>query len=87
MASWQAKQRDPLFDQNTQAALERRGKELVGAGLVLLAVVLALLLYSWSPDDPSFLAATDQPPVNLLGRFGAYLAAPRSGRPPGIVRA
>ncbi len=76
MASWQAKQRDPLFDQNTQAALERRGKELVGAGLVLLSVVLALLLYSWSPDDPSFLAATDQPPVNLLGRFGAYLAAP-----------
>ncbi|NHF73504.1 DNA translocase FtsK [Paracoccus xiamenensis] len=76
MASWQAKQRDPLFDQNTQAALERRGKELIGAGLVLLAVVLALILYSWSPEDPSFLAATDQPPVNLLGRFGAYLAAP-----------
>ncbi|MFV0293403.1 MAG: DNA translocase FtsK [Paracoccus sp. (in: a-proteobacteria)] len=76
MASWQAKQRDPLFDQNTQAALERRGKELVGAGLVVLASVLALVLYSWSPDDPSFLAATDQQPVNLLGRFGAYLAAP-----------
>ncbi|TKW66429.1 MAG: DNA translocase FtsK [Paracoccus denitrificans] len=76
MASWQAKGRDPLFDQNTQAALERRGKELIGAGLVVLAAVLALILYSWSPDDPSFLAATDQPPVNLLGRFGAYLAAP-----------
>ena len=76
MASWQAKGRDPLFDQNTQAALERRGKELIGAGLVVLAAVLAMVLYSWSPDDPSFLAATDQPPVNLLGRFGAYLAAP-----------
>ncbi|MDO5605454.1 MAG: DNA translocase FtsK 4TM domain-containing protein [Paracoccus sp. (in: a-proteobacteria)] len=76
MASWQAKGRDPLFDQNTQAALERRGKELIGAGLVILAVMLALILYSWSPDDPSFLAATDQPPVNLLGRFGAYVAAP-----------
>ncbi|MDO5641017.1 MAG: DNA translocase FtsK 4TM domain-containing protein, partial [Paracoccus sp. (in: a-proteobacteria)] len=76
MASWHAKGRDPLFDQNTQAALERRGKELIGAGLVVLAAVLALILYSWSPDDPSFLAATDQPPVNLMGRFGAYLAAP-----------
>ena len=41
MASWQAKHRDPLFDQTTQAALERRGKELVGAGLVLLSVLLA----------------------------------------------
>ena len=40
MASWQAKGRDPLFDQNTQAALERRGKELIGAGLVVLAAVL-----------------------------------------------
>ncbi|WBU53216.1 DNA translocase FtsK [Paracoccus sp. SCSIO 75233] len=76
MASWQAKQRDPLFDQNTQAALERRGKELIGAGLIVLAAMLSLILWSWSPDDPSFLAATDQPPENLLGRFGAYVAAP-----------
>ena len=35
MASWQAKHRDPLFDQTTQAALERRGKELAGAGLIV----------------------------------------------------
>ena len=40
MASWQAKQRDPLFDRNTQAALERRGKELAGAGLVVLGVIM-----------------------------------------------
>ena len=76
MASWHAKRRDPLFDQNTQAALERRGKELAGAGLVLLAVLVAMLLFSWSPDDPSFLSATDQPPQNLLGSVGAYLASP-----------
>ena len=41
MASWQAKHRDPLFDQTTQAALERRGKELAGAGLIVAGVVLA----------------------------------------------
>ncbi|RJL05443.1 DNA translocase FtsK [Paracoccus siganidrum] len=76
MASWHAKQRDPLFDQNTQAALERRGKELAGAGLVVLGVLVAMLLSSWSADDPSFLSATDEPAQNYLGAIGAYIASP-----------
>ncbi|MFI0396325.1 DNA translocase FtsK [Paracoccus jiaweipingae] len=76
MASWQAKHRDPLFDQSTQAALERRGKELAGAALVVLGALIAMLLASYSPDDPSFLAATDAPATNLLGRVGAYIASP-----------
>ncbi|WP_323716272.1 DNA translocase FtsK [Paracoccus aminovorans] len=75
MASWQAKHRDPLFDQSTQAALERRGKELLGAGLVILGVLIAMMLVSYSPDDPSFMSATDQPAENYLGRFGAYVAS------------
>lgn len=75
MASWQAKHRDPLFDQSTQAALERRGKELLGAGLVILGVLIAMMLVSYSPDDPSFMSATDQPAQNYLGRFGAYVAS------------
>ena len=76
MASWQAKHRDPLFDQTTQAALERRGKELLGAGLILLALLVGMMLGSWSADDPSFLSATDAPAQNMLGSFGAYIAAP-----------
>ena len=75
MASWQAKHRDPLFDQSTQAALERRGKEMLGAGLVLLGVLIAMMLVSYSPDDPSFMSATDQPAENYLGRIGAYVAS------------
>ena len=71
MASWQAKHRDPLFDQTTQAALERRGKELAGAGLIVAGVVLAMILFSYSPDDPGIGTATDQPAQNLLGRLGA----------------
>ncbi|WP_304616076.1 DNA translocase FtsK [Paracoccus sp. (in: a-proteobacteria)] len=76
MASWHAKHRDPLFDQTTRAALERRGKELMGAGLITLAVIVAMILGSWSSDDPSFLSATDEPAQNLLGSFGAYIASP-----------
>ena len=75
MASWQAKHRDPLFDQSTQAALERRGKELLGAGLVILGVLIAMMLLSYSPDDPSFMSATDQPAQNYLGSPGAYIAS------------
>ncbi|MDO5647784.1 DNA translocase FtsK [Paracoccus sp. (in: a-proteobacteria)] len=76
MASWQAKHRDPLFDQTTRAALERRGQELIGAALIGLGVIIAMMLASWSPDDPSFLAATDAPAQNLLGSFGAWIASP-----------
>ncbi|SMO74430.1 DNA translocase FtsK [Paracoccus laeviglucosivorans] len=75
MASWQAKHRDPLFDQSTQAALERRGKELLGAGLIVLGVLIAMMLVSYTPDDPSFMSATDQPAQNYLGRPGAYVAS------------
>ncbi len=76
MASYQARQRDPLLDQNIQAALERRGKELLGVALLALGLLTAMMLASYSPDDPSWLAATDEPARNLLGRFGAALASP-----------
>ncbi|MFB2530669.1 DNA translocase FtsK 4TM domain-containing protein [Paracoccus sp. p4-l81] len=76
MASWQARQRDPLFDQSTQAALERRGRELIGLGLVVLGVIVALALASYTPEDPSWFDATDADAQNWLGRFGAALSAP-----------
>ncbi len=75
MASWQAKQRDPLFDQTTQAALERRVKELIGAGLIVGGVLVAMMLLSYTPDDPGIGTATDQPAQNYLGRVGAYVAS------------
>ena len=37
MASYQARQRDPLLDQNMQVMLERRGRELIGIVLIGLA--------------------------------------------------
>jgi len=59
MASYQARQRDPLFDSATQAVLERRSKELVGFVLLVLALVVGLILWSYAPEDPSWLSATD----------------------------
>jgi DNA segregation ATPase FtsK/SpoIIIE, S-DNA-T family len=75
MASWQARQRDPLLDSTTQAALEKRGKELLGLGLLALALVVGLVLGSYAPDDPSWMSATDEPAQNALGRVGASVAS------------
>ena len=76
MASYQARRRDPLLDQTTQAMIERRGRELLGTVLVGLGILAALMLGSYSPADPSWMAVTDAPTQNLLGRAGAALASP-----------
>ncbi len=75
MASYQARQRDPLLDQSTQAMLERRGRELLGLVLVLLGTAFLLTLYSYSPEDPGWMVATEEPAQNMFGRFGAALAS------------
>ncbi|MDP1668921.1 DNA translocase FtsK [Phaeovulum sp.] len=76
MASYQARRRDPLLDEGTQAMIERRGKELLGTVLVGLGVLVALMLGSYSPADPGWMAATEAPVQNLLGRAGAAIASP-----------
>ena len=68
--------RDPLFDADTQEVIERRGRELVGMALLALAAAAAALIWSYSPDDPSWLSVTDEPAANWLGRVGAAIASP-----------
>ena len=74
--AYQARHRDPLFDSDTQAIIERRGKELIGLTLLGLAALVALVLGSYSPDDPNWLNATDAQARNLLGPLGAAIASP-----------
>ena len=74
--AFQARHRDPLFDSDTQAIIERRGKELIGLAAFGAAILVAMMLGSYSPDDPNWLNATDQPARNLLGSLGAAIASP-----------
>ena len=67
--------RDPLFDSDMQAALQKRGRELIGVGLGLLAGLVAVMLGSYSVDDPNWMISTDAPVQNWAGRFGAAIAA------------
>jgi S-DNA-T family DNA segregation ATPase FtsK/SpoIIIE len=76
MASYQSRRRDPLLDSTTQAALEKRSKELLGIGLIFAGLLVAVMLGSYSPNDPSWISATDAPVQNWLGHVGASIAAP-----------
>ncbi|MCG7494944.1 DNA translocase FtsK [Thalassobius sp. Cn5-15] len=73
--AYQARGRDPLFGSDMQAALEKRGKELIGIGLILIGLIFVAMIYSHVPEDPSFLSATDAPVQNWLGRPGASISA------------
>jgi S-DNA-T family DNA segregation ATPase FtsK/SpoIIIE len=75
MASYQVRQRDPLVDQNTAALLERRGRELLGVGLIVLALLFAAMLGSYSANDPGWMVATDDPVNNWLGQLGASMSS------------
>jgi len=76
MASYQSRRRDPLLDSTTQAAIEKRTKELLGLVLIFAGLLIAVMMGSYSPDDPSWISATDAPVQNWLGQFGASFAAP-----------
>ena len=75
MASYQTRHREPLLDQDTAAMLERRGRELVGIGLLIVALLFVMMLGSYSVTDPGWMVATDEPAANMLGRFGAAFAS------------
>jgi S-DNA-T family DNA segregation ATPase FtsK/SpoIIIE len=55
-------------------ALHRRVRELAGIGLIVVAVLLALALATWSVQDPSLSHATNAPVRNVLGLGGAIVA-------------
>jgi len=76
MAYHQARGRDPLIDSSVKETLERRGVELLGIAMMIIGVVSALIIYSYSPSDPGPFSASDAPVQNLLGIMGATIASP-----------
>ncbi|MEM6306731.1 MAG: DNA translocase FtsK 4TM domain-containing protein, partial [Pseudomonadota bacterium] len=73
--AYPARGRDPLLDTATQAFLERRAREILGAAMILIALILAITLLSYSAKDQGLLA-TGGVVGNWMGRFGAVLADP-----------
>ena len=71
-----ARRRAPLMESDTEAALRRRGSELVGLVLLAVAGLAWAMVWTYSPNDPSLFSATDEAPRNALGLVGASLADP-----------
>ncbi|WP_281992935.1 DNA translocase FtsK [Sulfitobacter geojensis] len=74
--AYQTRGRDPLLDSNMAEAIEKRGKELLGLVLTLFGVMAAMMIFSYTPDDPNWMVSTDAPVQNWMGRMGASIAAP-----------
>lgn len=72
--AFQTRSRDPLLDSNMQAAIEKRGKELIGIALILMGLMFAAMLGSYTPEDPNWTVSTDAPVQNWLGRPGASVS-------------
>ena len=68
--------REPLLDAEIQEAIEKKGLELLGLALIALGLMAGAMIASFSPEDPSWLSATDSPVNNWLGPTGAAIAAP-----------
>ena len=71
--AFQTRSRDPLLDSNMQAAIEKRGKELIGIMLIVLGLMIAAMIGSYAPEDPNWWVSTDAPVQNWMGRPGASL--------------
>ncbi|RFD18783.1 DNA translocase FtsK [Komagataeibacter melaceti] len=65
---------DSLSSAPERSRLRERLAEAGGLGLWILALCLAIAMWSYDPRDPSANTSSAQPPANLMGRPGAYMA-------------
>lgn len=72
--SYHTKTRDPLLETHMQAAIRKRGAELVGIFLLVIGAALSVALWTHAPSDPNWFIATAEPVQNRLGVVGAYIS-------------
>ena len=51
--------KDPKLEQRMQSAIRKRARQLLGLILIAVAVAIGYALATYSPNDPTLLAATD----------------------------
>ncbi len=73
--AYSGRQRDQILDERMWEVIERRGREMLGLALIVLAALLGLALASYAPTDPGWLSATGREVQNILGLGGAFVAS------------
>ncbi|MFG1299572.1 DNA translocase FtsK 4TM domain-containing protein [Xanthobacter sp. V3C-3] len=63
-----------IIPESVRLAVRRRGREIIGTGLVVATLTAFVALGTWSAADPSLSNATHAPVTNLLGWPGAVVA-------------
>ena len=72
--AYNSRTRDPLLEAKMQATIRKRGIEVAGFVLILLAIASAIALITHSPNDPNFLNSTSGEIQNKMGVLGASFA-------------
>jgi S-DNA-T family DNA segregation ATPase FtsK/SpoIIIE len=72
--AYNSRTRDPLLEAQMQATIRKRGIEVSGFVLILLAIASAIALVTHSPNDPNFLNSTSGEVQNKMGIIGASFA-------------
>jgi S-DNA-T family DNA segregation ATPase FtsK/SpoIIIE len=72
--AYNSRTRDPLLEAQMQATIRKRGIEVSGFILILLAIASAIALITHSPNDPNFLNSTSGEVQNKMGIIGASFA-------------
>ena len=76
MAYNQTHNQQPFLGPHIPAMVGKRSAEFLGLLLIGISAMLAIVIMSYSPEDPSWLSASDAPVQNMLGVPGATMAAP-----------
>ena len=72
--AFQTKKLQPIIDNHVKVIIDRKSRELLGLCLLAIGAMFLLILFSYSPKDPSWLSATGASPTNIMGQFGASVS-------------
>ena len=73
--AFQTKQREPIFDNHIKLMIDRRVRQIFGLFMIAISIVMFVILFSYNPEDPSWLSSSNKRPTNLVGSAGASISS------------
>jgi S-DNA-T family DNA segregation ATPase FtsK/SpoIIIE len=73
--AFQTKQREPIFDNHIRLIIDKRSREMFGLFLIGFGLLFSIILFSYNPEDPSWLSSSSKAPTNYFGTLGASISS------------